>query len=176
MTNDHVLNKEPSSYLIYTPDGKVYKGTVIAAKTEFQGYDLALLEFVGKGTQYKLAKFGKITQASDEVLASGFPVPLMGEKSKGLVLHKGVVWGMLKKPLQGGYQLGYTNDIEKGMSGGPLLNKAGEVVAVNGMHAYPLLGKPYIYMDGTIPKQTMIDEMVRYSWGIPIDKINVNIP
>ena len=58
------------------------------------------------------------------------------------------------------------------MSGGALLNSKGEVVAVNGMHAYPLIGRPYIYEDGTTPKEKLINEMVHYSWGIPINRIS----
>lgn len=75
---------------------------------------------------------------------------------------------MLEKPLEEGYQIGYTNDIEKGMSGGPVLNRAGEVVAVNGMHAYPLWGDPYVFKDGSHPEQSLKQQMVRYSWSIPI--------
>ena len=71
--------------------------------------------------------------------------------------------------MEGGYQIGYTNDIEKGMSGGPLLNARGEVVGVNGVHAYPLWGDPYQYKDGSEPNAALREQMSKYSWGIPID-------
>ncbi|QEI44135.1 hypothetical protein BMF77_04766 [Dolichospermum sp. UHCC 0315A] len=33
---------------------------------------------------------------------------------------------VLEKALERGYQIGYTNKLEKGMSGGPLLNENGQ--------------------------------------------------
>ena len=172
LTNAHVLSKDITKYPIHTHDGKVYEGVVIASAQEFKGDDLALLQFQSqKGIKYKLAQLGKTPPAGSEVLASGFPSPQLGEKNPGWVFNQGVVWQLLQKPLQGGYQLGYTNTIKKGMSGGPLLNQAGEVVAINGMHAYPLLGRPYIYKDRTIPSEIIIEHMARHSWGIPMEKI-----
>ncbi len=61
------------------------------------------------------------------------------------------------------------------MSGGALLNSKGEVVAVNGIHAYPLLGRPYVYEDGTIPNEKLIDEMFHHSWGIPVNRISPHL-
>lgn len=45
---------------------------------------------------------------------------------------------VLKKSLQEGYQLGYTNEIEQGMSGGPVLDQSGRLIAINGRLKYPL--------------------------------------
>ncbi|MCH2247789.1 MAG: serine protease [Crocosphaera sp.] len=172
LTNDHVLSEEITNYPIHTHDGKVYQGKVIASASKFEGQDLALLEFKSEEINYNLARFGKSPQAGEKVFAAGFPFPKLGEETKGWVLYKGVVWKMLDKPLYEGYQLGYTNEIEKGMSGGALLNSKGEVVAVNGMHAYPLIGRPYIYEDGTLPDDPLIDEMVHHSFGIPVNNID----
>lgn len=77
---------------------------------------------------------------------------------------------ILNQPLLGGYQIGYTNPILKGMSGGPVLNQHGQVVAINGMHAYPLWGNPYVYGDGRISSPQEVDSMSQLSWAIPIRK------
>jgi len=48
-----------------------------------------------------------------------------------------------------GCGIGYTNEIEKGMSGDQ--NREGKVIGINGIHAQPLWGDPYVYQDGTRP-------------------------
>lgn len=171
LTNDHVVSKNIKNYLINTPDGKIHDGKVVASASDFEGNDLAILDFESKDRDYNIAKFGQLPKVGDEVFASGFPSPLLGEKNKGLVFRKGVIWKLLDKPLKEGYQLGYTNEIEKGMSGGALFNRQGQVVAINGIHAYPLLGKPYVYEDGTVPNGALIEEMVHHSFGIPSNAI-----
>lgn len=37
------------------------------------------------------------------------------------------------------------------------------------MHAYPLWGDPYIFADGSEPEPALREQMVNYSWGIPIE-------
>lgn len=68
---------------------------------------------------------------------------------------------------RGGYKIGYTNDIRKGMSGGPLLNEKKEIVGINGRHKYPAWGNPYIFEDGTTASPEKKEEMSQYSWAIP---------
>lgn len=89
--------------------------------------------------------------------------------SKGFVFTIGQVSLFTDKAFAGGYQIGYTNAVEKGMSGGPVLNRQGQVVGVNGIHAYPLWGNPYVFKDGSMSSVAMQQQMSRYSWAIPID-------
>jgi hypothetical protein len=74
-------------------------------------------------------------------------------------------------PFNHGYQVGYTNAIENGMSGGALINQQGELLAINGMHAYPLWGNPYVYPDGTQASSTLAETYEQYSWGISIHAV-----
>lgn len=167
LTNEHVLKATKAPYQIQTPDNKIYPATFVK-DANFKGNDLALLRFTSS-VEYTTAKPGAVPKVEDRVFAGGFPLTEEGQKDRGFVFKTGKVWRVLDKALEGGYQIGYTNEIEKGMSGGPLLNVRGEVVGVNGVHAYPLWGDPYQYKDGTEPNAALREQMSKYSWGIPID-------
>lgn len=170
ITNDHVL-QSGEAYRIQTPDGKIYSATRYLA-SQFSGKDLALLQFSSTKYDYKIGVLGSSSglREGDKVYAAGFPSEPKKSDSPGWKFTDGRVSLIPEKSLEDGYQLGYDNQIEKGMSGGPVLNLAGEVVAVNGMHAYPLWGDPYLFQDGSKPCEPMRELMVRSSWGIPIEK------
>jgi S1-C subfamily serine protease len=168
-------------------------------------YDLALLHFRSDNFIYPVALLGTSARVGEKVFAAGFPfveneltpsvyspkqegysslIPgvnpsISPEKTgevSGFKLTKGNVSLVLNKALEGGYQIGYTNDIEKGMSGGPLLNHRGEVIGINGKHAYPLWDAPSVFQDGSTadPKlQKLINE---YSWAVPIEKVVKFLP
>ncbi|WP_236503965.1 S1 family peptidase [Tychonema sp. BBK16] len=176
ITNDHVL-QSGDAYRIQTPDGKIYSATRYLA-SQFVGKDLALVQFSSTKSDYKIGVLGNSSalKEGDKVYAAGFPSELKKSDSAGWKFTDGRVSLIPEKSLEDGYQLGYDNQIEKGMSGGPVLNWAGEVVAVNGMHAYPLWGDPYLFQDGSKPCEPMRELMVRSSWGIPIEKFLQSAP
>ncbi len=159
VTNDHVVRSAAPPYQIETPDSEVYDAEMLPI--DLAGNDLAVLRFDSQGKEYTVATIGSFLLPGDKVFAAGFPFNAQSE----FVFEKGEVGLILEKPLEGGYQIGYTNNIQKGMSGGPLLNVDGEVVSVNRMHAYPLWGDPYIYMDGDGPSASLKEELVHYSFG-----------
>jgi S1-C subfamily serine protease len=182
LTNAHVLKSGHSPYQVQTPDGRIYTATLSSksdrsGRSYFSGDDLAMLQFRSANT-YTLASLGSTSTLSvgNEVFAAGFPFDPERNQDKGFVFETGQVSLVLKKALQGGYQIGYTNDIQKGMSGGPLLNRTGKLVAINGMHAEPLWGNPYVYQDGTEPEAPLREEMSQYSWGIPIETFVKVVP
>jgi|GEM_PF-735193 S1-C subfamily serine protease len=176
ITNDHVL-QSGKTYRIQTPDGKIYSATRYLA-SQFAGKDLALLQFTSTKLEYKIGVLGSslTVKEGDKVYAAGFPFEADKSNSAGWKFTAGRVSLIPEKSLEDGYQLGYDNQIEKGMSGGPVLNFGGEVVAVNGMHAYPLWGDPYVFQDGSKPCEPMRELMVRSSWGIPIEKFLQSAP
>jgi hypothetical protein len=88
-----------------------------------------------------------------------------------LKLTEGKVVFVLNKALERGYQIGYTNEIQKGMSGGPVLNQAGELVAINGIHAHPIWVMDTYYEDKTLPNDDLQKAIPLYSWAIPVDRI-----
>lgn len=169
VTNAHVLRAGKSNYRIQTSDGQIYTATP-SPKHKFGSDDLAVLEFRSE-KKYPTATLGVHPKLGDRVFAAGFPADIEANKAKEFVFSPGKISLILPKPLEGGYQLGYTNNIEKGMSGGALFNQNGEVIGINGMHAYPLWDAPSVFADGKEANSELHSQIVRLSWAVPIDKV-----
>ena len=171
ITNNHVLQAGEAPYFIQTPDGKTHRANSVVRKKQLRGNDLALLEFVAD-SEYKITtKSNQQAAIGDGVIAAGFPLKNSQSKSGRFVIKPGKIQLVLDKALEGGYRIGSTNDVEKGMSGGPLLNRAGELVGINGLHANPIWGDPYVFEDGSYPTDAQREQISQYSWGIPLETV-----
>lgn len=171
ITNNHVLQAGEAPYFIQTPDGKIHPANLGVTKKQLRGNDLALLKFVSE-SEYKTATMSNQQPAKgDSVIAAGFPLKNSQSQSGGFVIKPGKIELLLNKALEGGYQIGFTNDVEKGMSGGPLLNSAGELIGINGLHANPIWGDPYVFADGSYPTNAQREKISQYSWGIPLETV-----
>lgn len=188
VTNQHVLDTG-KSYLIQTPDGHFYNANQI--KTDnFQENDLALLQFHSPDPNYVLASLAASASLSpgDKIFTAGFPAITerwRNEETQDktdvnqqnyptdtqLLFTRGRLSILSERPLEKGYQIGYSNVVKKGMSGGPLLNIHGQVVGINGMHAYPLWGNPYVYRDGSQPSFSLRQQMSRLAFAIPTETL-----
>ncbi|MBD2343471.1 serine protease [Anabaena subtropica] len=170
ITNRHVLESGTSTK-IQTKDGKIYPANVVKG-VNFQGKDLALLQF-RTNVNYDVAPLGNLATVAvnEPIYAAGFPNGNKSPQSQGFVFKTGRVLLVQERAFKEGYQIGYSNEIEKGMSGGPILNRRGQVIGINGIHAYPLWGNPYVYEDGSRPTAALQDLISRYSWGIPIQTL-----
>ncbi|MCC0176417.1 trypsin-like peptidase domain-containing protein [Waterburya agarophytonicola K14] len=186
ITNQHVLRAGEAPYNVQTPDGKIHSAEVISTLVESdRKYDLAVLQF-SADVNYPVAKIGSslYLEVGEPIYAAGFPYSEVGVKNPaerdrensqtnpltGLAVKTGRITIILNQALLEGYQIGYTNDVKKGMSGGALLNSQGEVVGVNGKHAYPLWESPELYQDGTQLCSALEKLITRSSLAIPIEK------
>jgi serine protease Do len=171
LTNQHVI-WIGDRFTVQTPDGKSYMAHRLATKG-FGKNDLGMLRFTSApNSAYPIANLGCSLRlpSGTPVFAAGFPLPLTEQSSKGFKFTSGSISLISQKAFEGGYQVGYSNTIEKGMSGGPVLNAKGEVIAVNGMHQEPLWGNPYIYQDGSKPNLGF-NILSHSSWAIPIETV-----
>lgn len=172
ITNNHVLQPGEAPYSIQTYDGKIHRADLVATKKQLRGNDLALLEFAAD-PEYKIpTKSNQQPAIGDWIISAGFPLKNSQSESGGFVIKDGKIQLLLDQALEGGYQIGFTNDVEKGMSGGPLLNSAGELIGINGLHANPIWGDPYVFEDGSYPTDAKRKQISQYSWGIPLQTVS----
>lgn len=170
LTNWHVV--DASNPLILTADDEQYP--LIEAPQQLGNADLALLKFYSE-VEYPIPQMETtMPQIGDRVYAAGFPLEI--DQSNSLYLGndafrltQGEVSVIPIKSLPQGYQLGYTNYTAIGMSGSPIFNDEGLLVAIHGRGKYrdPGFGV-YIFEDGSEPNSQQLEQMIKSSWGIPI--------
>jgi S1-C subfamily serine protease len=172
VTNHHVLvfGQSQQNYQIITPDGQTHSAKVLMNGNK--GQDLAILTFESSRS-YSIAPISSssLLKLGEEVFAAGFPAESDTGEKDNFRLNQGVVALFSAKPFGGGYEIGYTSTVKKGMSGGPLFNRQGEVIGLNGVHKYPLWGNPYTFSDGSQATPSQKQEMSQYSWAIPIQTL-----
>jgi serine protease Do len=123
VTNNHVVDGA-SKVEVTTDDGKTYKASVIGAD---QRTDVALIKVEG-GSNFPFAKLSEAKpRIGDWVLAVGNPFGLGGTVTAGIVSAMGRDIG--NGPYDDFIQI--DAPVNKGNSGGPAFNTAGEVVGVN---------------------------------------------
>lgn len=180
LTNAHVVaDSEDNRYTILTADGRTHSGRWLRS-AQFPDVDLALVQF-RSDRAYRVVPLAdsQTIAIGDPVYVAGFPNwhPINSDAieetrhwgTRAFRLTSGKVGMLPSKSLQEGYQLGYTNEIEEGMSGGPVLDRYGQLIGINGRSKYPLKGiNVFIFADGSLPSEELFQEMETLSWAIPI--------
>ena len=124
VTNEHVVSGQ-SSVGVWLTNGRRYDADVLEQDTTS---DLALLRIDGGGSFDTIAVGDPNTvRMGDEVLALGFP--LADKIGTNLTVTRGIV---SSTRVEDGVQLLQTDaSLNPGNSGGPLVNRDGEVIGVN---------------------------------------------
>ena len=120
VATDNVLN-------ILTADGQMY--TLLQPPQQLSNLDLAVIQFQSPNNYQVATIANEIPQVGEKVYAAGFPLYDQNNSAdtiplgiQAFRLTQGEVSLIPPKSLPEGYKLGYTNDIEVGMSGGPIFN------------------------------------------------------
>jgi hypothetical protein len=144
-TNLHVVRGRGGFYGVRTYDGEVYpvddestRSNIILLGEEqgengetIRGFDLAVVQFTSD-KEYPLANLPGNTSQGEQLFASGWPDP--GNQSPRRVrrLEPGNLNRITSPSADGGYNLQYNCQTQRGMSGGPVFNAKGELVGIHG--------------------------------------------
>jgi hypothetical protein len=145
-------------------------------------YDLKLLSF----SSYSLYKSIQLSTSFDllknqELLVSGFPCDNSLCQGVGQIEFIPARFSEKpEKPLQNGYQIGFTGKTKPGTSGGPILNRLGQLVAINGLGnsahgVFKAVDEQYQYFDGSDSSEMDKKKWKKLSWGISVDKFSVQL-
>jgi S1-C subfamily serine protease len=133
LTAAHVL-KYGSSFKITTAvDNRIYESMASSVHRSKNGLDLAIVQF-RSNQSYQTAKIGNsnLLEEGMDVFVTGFPLPNQSFTKSIWVFREGKVSANSNQRLDAGYSLVYSNETVPGMSGGAVLNRAGELVAIHG--------------------------------------------
>lgn len=126
LTAKHVVSKPNEKYTLVTPDGDRYPLDVSKIKL-LPEVDLAVVQFQSSKS-YKAAQLGNA-----KTLTEGATVYVSGFPKKRYQFTTGNISSILSpQETRDGYGISYINNTSGGMSGGPVLDENGYLVAVHG--------------------------------------------
>ena len=139
LTSAHIFDGN-DQYTVTTSTNASYPVTRIQ---KFPNLDLTRFQFQSDES-YEVAPLGNFrdVQELDAIQVSGFPNP-EAKRNPALVSNSGKVTAITDKPGLDGYSIIYNAQTHRGMSGGPVLNQYGHVIAIHGRQE----SNP----DGTVP-------------------------
>jgi tetratricopeptide (TPR) repeat protein len=133
LTAGHVAQKG-AKFTLKTSDGQVHQSIAGSVRLTGNNIDLGVMKF-RSSNKYTLAKIGTSSslELGSPIYVAGFPESTFAVTEAGVInFTDGKVMGKGTKGNEKGYSLQYSNTTFRGMSGGPVLNEDGELVAIHG--------------------------------------------
>lgn len=175
LTSNHVIGS--SEYKVVTPEGQEYAIEPENVQRFPNNIDLAIVAFTSD-KDYQIATLGpsNYVEPGLTVFVSGWPKPGQVENNQ-LVRHlsSGSIASVLPEPVQG-YQFGYNNTTQAGMSGGPVFDLEGRVVAIHGLANYDLENATELSDRQIDPRVGADLSRTGFNYGIPIDLFIQQLP
>lgn len=144
-TNFHVVSARGTDYGVRTPDGVVHfvddeetNDNIDAfgkyLQNRIEGSDLAIVKFQATSQQkYPVAKINLNKNIKDSVYVAGWPDPGPKFPERTFRMTSGILNNVLKNNFEDGdYNTQYNAPTRRGMSGGPVFNQRGELIAIHG--------------------------------------------
>ncbi|MBO9999251.1 MAG: trypsin-like peptidase domain-containing protein [Cyanobacteria bacterium SID2] len=147
LTALHVVRTRETVYGIRTSDGEVHfvddvntQDNIIPLGEEvgefgetIGGYDLATISFESD-RDYPVAVIGNAQnlQPGDPIYISGWPNPDDASARRMRETVSGTLTAIRSPSEDGGYSLLYSNETQRGMSGGPVFDRNGELIGIHG--------------------------------------------
>jgi tetratricopeptide (TPR) repeat protein len=133
LTAAHVVKTGNSFKLTTAVDDQKHSVIPSSVKRSNIDLDLAIVQF-RSSQNYQIAKLGdsNLLAAGMDIYVVGFPRPSLGFTVTDWVFMTGTVAANSNKRFEKGYSLVYSNPTVSGMSGGAVMNKSGELVAIHG--------------------------------------------
>ncbi|HBL58181.1 MAG TPA: hypothetical protein DDZ80_06520 [Cyanobacteria bacterium UBA8803] len=159
VTAEHVVRDRQAQYKVVAPDGSSYAAD---SNKIFRvaGGDLAVVPFVSNNT-YTIATLSSVCIApsqnprasqpgqslrtafcqrqsptTPQVLVAGYPVAVVERQLNltfGSLIEEEPKSLLVSIPFNSEYELVYTNETQRGMNGGPILDSSGRVVGIHGV-------------------------------------------
>jgi serine protease Do len=131
LTAQHVLNS-PNNFKVMVADKKQYP-VIQGSIQKFPGVDLALIQFTSTES-YSVAKMGDSDKSlfGTAIFVAGFPETTEFISEPGFYFMSSEIAANTPRPSKDGYAIAYNNPTLPGMSGGPVLNEKGELIAIHG--------------------------------------------
>ncbi|MEM6754551.1 MAG: trypsin-like peptidase domain-containing protein [Cyanobacteria bacterium P01_C01_bin.38] len=189
LTAAHVVKSSNQKYEIVTPDKQRYQLDRSKVKKLPNQIDLAVVTFTSN-KDYQVAKVGNPDKAKlgTTVYVAGFPKKTASRKFSSINFPPpGQITANATQAVDGGYSLSYNIATLPGMSGGPLLNQQGELIAIHGRGepanvddiVYEKLNPEIVYVKGNnnyaIPIYTFVRQasLVGVNLGITAPPLQV---
>jgi tetratricopeptide (TPR) repeat protein/V8-like Glu-specific endopeptidase len=132
LTAAHVVKKTTGQYTIELSDGQKY---AVSGKqlSPTGNLDLAIVKFQSD-RNYPVVKIGDSNNATEGSLAyvAGFPLATAAITKSVYTFSDGKITANSSQPFENGYSIVYSCNTLPGMSGGPVFNDRGELIAVHG--------------------------------------------
>jgi S1-C subfamily serine protease len=173
ITTARVIQAASAPYKLQTHDGQVYPAALIRPPLG-QNRDLSILRFYSHQRIYTTAKLASATpNIGDRFWSCGFLLDLPGATSNA-AWEPNIISGQITQTLpiaiSGGYSIGLDSTMSQGMSGGPTIDRSGELVGINGLR-FSRSDRPEILEDGSIVSDVLQEQINNSSWAIPIEFI-----
>lgn len=130
LPDEQNLSNQEDPYQVIAPDGKNYKIEYSNVQKD-SNLDLALIEFT-TSRDYSVANLAIPLSKQQQVYIYGFKACTSDKNENKPEFNSGTISSINTKNLEEGYGVNYTNPTITGMSGSPVFDELGRVVAIHG--------------------------------------------